>query len=118
MVEPPRQRRRVSTVGCCRARRCFYLTKLFGRQNWSLSILADRRSGGVVAMAVDRMIIGLVTLALAGRSARGRGVVCSSDRCFVLGFFNVYLFLYTFVADHFQYLPSLGLTRWSAGAPR
>jgi protein O-mannosyl-transferase len=27
----------------------------------------------------------------------------------VLGFFNVYLFLYTYVADHFQYLPSLGV---------
>ncbi len=27
----------------------------------------------------------------------------------VLGFFNVYLFQYTFVADHFQYLASLGV---------
>jgi protein O-mannosyl-transferase len=27
----------------------------------------------------------------------------------VLGFFNVYLFNYTYVADHFQYLPSLGV---------
>lgn len=26
-----------------------------------------------------------------------------------LGFFNAYLFLYTYVADHFQYLPSLGV---------
>ena len=27
----------------------------------------------------------------------------------LLGFFNGYLFLYTYVADHFQYLPSLGI---------
>lgn len=27
----------------------------------------------------------------------------------VLGFFNVYPFLFSFVADHFQYLPSLGI---------
>jgi tetratricopeptide (TPR) repeat protein len=34
----------------------------------------------------------------------------------VLGFFNVYLFVYTYVADHFQYLASLGLiTLASAG---
>ncbi len=34
----------------------------------------------------------------------------------VLGFFNVYPFRYSFVADHFQYLPSLGIiTLVSAG---
>jgi tetratricopeptide (TPR) repeat protein len=41
-----------------------------------------------------------------------------------LGFFNVYAFLYSYVADHWQYLPSIGLmvlgaaalTRWLAGA--
>ena len=35
----------------------------------------------------------------------------------VLGFCNVYLFIYTYVADHFQYLASLGIiTLASAGA--
>lgn len=34
----------------------------------------------------------------------------------VLGFFNVYLFLYTFVADHFQYLPSLGVIALMCGS--
>ena len=35
----------------------------------------------------------------------------------VLGFFNVYYFSYSFVADHFQYLASLGIiTLVSAGA--
>jgi len=34
----------------------------------------------------------------------------------VLGFFNVYLFLYTYVADHFQYLPSLGIIVLICGA--
>ncbi|HTB81564.1 MAG TPA: tetratricopeptide repeat protein [Opitutaceae bacterium] len=37
----------------------------------------------------------------------------------VLGFFNVFPFLYSFVADHFQYLPSLGIiTLVSAGLVR
>jgi len=33
-----------------------------------------------------------------------------------LGFFNAYLFIYTFVADHFQYLPSLGVIALVCGA--
>jgi tetratricopeptide (TPR) repeat protein len=32
----------------------------------------------------------------------------------VLGFLNVYPFIYSFVADHFQYLPSLGLIAFAA----
>lgn len=42
-----------------------------------------------------------------------------------LGFFNVYAFIYSYVADHWQYLPSIGLvvlsvaglTRWLATRP-
>jgi len=34
----------------------------------------------------------------------------------VLGLFNVYLYQYTFVADHFQYLPSLGVIAVACGA--
>ncbi len=34
----------------------------------------------------------------------------------VLGFFNVYAFVYSFVADHWQYLPSLGLIVFGAAA--
>jgi tetratricopeptide (TPR) repeat protein len=33
-----------------------------------------------------------------------------------LGFFNVYAFLYSFVADHWQYLPAIGLLVLAAGA--
>lgn len=33
-----------------------------------------------------------------------------------LGFFNVYAFLYSFVADHWQYLPAIGLLVLGAGA--
>jgi tetratricopeptide (TPR) repeat protein len=37
----------------------------------------------------------------------------------VMGFFNVFPFMYSFVADHFQYLPSLGIiTLVSAGLVR
>ena len=54
---------------------------------------------------------------------RWRGPL-AADCCFfvgtlfpVLGFFNVYPFIYSFVADHFQYLASLGvITLASAGA--
>jgi protein O-mannosyl-transferase len=34
----------------------------------------------------------------------------------VLGFFNVYAFLYSFVADHWQYLPSIGIVVFGAAA--
>jgi len=34
----------------------------------------------------------------------------------VLGFFNVYPFLYSYVADHFQYIPSLGVIALICGA--
>ncbi len=34
----------------------------------------------------------------------------------VLGFFNVFAFLYSFVADHWQYLPALGLIALAAAA--
>jgi len=33
----------------------------------------------------------------------------------VLGFFNVYAFVFSFVADHWQYLPCLGLIAFAAG---
>lgn len=36
----------------------------------------------------------------------------------VLGFFNVYPFVYSFVADHWQYLPSLGLMALAAAGLR
>ena len=33
-----------------------------------------------------------------------------------LGFFNLYAFIYSYVADHWQYLPSLGIMAFLAGA--
>ena len=32
----------------------------------------------------------------------------------VLGFFNVYAFIFSFVADHWQYLPSIGIVVFAA----
>ena len=73
----------------------------------------ERRSGRLVAMAIPF-----------GESGAGGGFVEHSGpvACalagwlfFVgtlfpaLGFFNIYPFLYSFVADHFQYLASLGI---------
>ncbi len=45
------------------------------------------------------------------------GLLCFAATLFpVLGFFNVYFFRYSFVADHFQYLASLGIiTLFAAG---
>lgn len=56
----------------------------------------------------------VVALALLGWRARSRRAPLAAALFFggtlfpVLGFFNVYPFIYSFVADHFQYLASLG----------
>jgi tetratricopeptide (TPR) repeat protein len=69
-------------------------------------------------------------LALWGRRRRGRGPLAAA-LLFIgtlfpaLGFFNVYPFLFSYVADHFQYLASLGVIalasagwdQWAAGPP-
>ncbi|HKQ47075.1 MAG TPA: tetratricopeptide repeat protein [Phycisphaerae bacterium] len=65
------------------------------------------------------LIAGLTALGRLCRRTRSplAGVLFYVGSLFpVLGFFNVYLFLYTFVADHFQYLPSLGVIAVACGA--
>lgn len=65
------------------------------------------------------LVAGLLALAMLCRKSRSplAGVLFYIGSLFpVLGFFNVYLFLYTFVADHFQYLPSLGMIALVCGA--
>lgn len=69
----------------------------------------------------------LLLLAAAWRFGRGRGALAGllffvGTLFPALGFINVYPFRYSFVADHFQYLASIGpltllavlITRWSA----
>jgi tetratricopeptide (TPR) repeat protein len=66
----------------------------------------------------------LVTAALWALRGRSRGPLAAwlffvGSLFPALGFFNVYPFLYSYVADHFQYLASLGIiTAAAAGAAR
>ena len=63
----------------------------------------------------------LSALALAGRRSGPRAVLTAllffAGSLFpVLGFFNVYAFIFSFVADHFQYLALMGLAALAAAA--
>jgi Flp pilus assembly protein TadD len=98
----------------------FYLGKLawpegltFIYPRWEMS-----REGvldaGCLAAAV------LTTVLLWIRRGRSRGPLASwlffvGSLLPVLGFFNIFPFLYSYVADHFQYLPSLGIFALAGG---
>lgn len=108
----------------------FYLGKLawpfdlmFIYPRWDVSAEA-RGWAGFLAGAV------VLTLALWGLRRRTRGPLAGwlffAGSLFpVLGFLNVYPFLFSYVADHFQYLASLGIIvlaaaaagTWLAGIP-
>ncbi len=92
----------------------FYFSKLcwptdliFIYPRWSL----DPRVGG--SWFADAAVAGvLLVLALVARRWRGplAGFLFFTGTLFpVLGFVNVYPFIFSFVADHFQYLASLGV---------
>ena len=49
------------------------------------------------------------------RGPRAAALFFLGSLCPVLGFFNVYAFTFSFVADHFQYLPCLGMIALAAG---
>ena len=100
----------------------FYLGKLFwpAELDLHLSALAGQ-PGGLVAVPVSGggAAAGGRTVGAAAALARAAGgVLFFVGTLFpVLGFFNVYPFIYSFVADHFQYLASLGIIALvSAGA--
>ena len=92
----------------------FYLGKLLWPANlmviyprWTLDPAATRAYGYVV------IVVGLLAAAL-GLARRNRGPLAGllfflGTLFPALGFFNVYPFLFSYVADHFQYLASLGL---------
>jgi tetratricopeptide (TPR) repeat protein len=97
----------------------FYLGKLLWPANlifiyprWTISSAA--------AWQYAYPLAALAALALLGRM-RSRGPLAAA-LFFVgslfpaLGFFNAYPFRYSFVADHFQYLPSLGVIAFAAAA--
>ena len=67
------------------------------------------RDAGVVASG-----IGLWRLRTWSRAPLAAWLIFGGSLFPVLGFFNVYPFRYTFVADHFQYLPNLALIALAA----
>jgi protein O-mannosyl-transferase len=93
---------------------CFYLCELA----WpaELIFMYPRWTVNPTAWVQWLFPLGLVLLviALAALSRKSRAPLAAllffiGSLSPVLGLFNVYPFLYSFVADHFQYLPSLGI---------
>jgi protein O-mannosyl-transferase len=93
---------------------CFYLTKLVWPANltfiyprWTLN--TSEWWQYLFPVAVLALVVGL---ALFAKRCRGplAGFLFFAGTLFpALGFFNVYPFIYSYVADHFQYLASLGV---------
>ena len=102
----------------------FYLGKLL----WPADLIFIYPRWQVDAAAAWQWLFPFATLALLGALWwwRGRSRAPLAAALFfggtlfpVLGFFNVYAFMFSFVADHWQYLPSLGLvTLGAAGLTR
>ncbi len=109
---------------------CFYLGKLLWPAN--LIFVYPRWTVETGAWWQWLFPLGAAALLLALWLGRGRGrgplaaVLLFVGTLFpALGFFNVYPFLFSYVADHFQYLACLGVIalvaagwdRWAAGNP-
>ena len=89
----------------------FYLSKLFWPRD--LMFVYPRWE---IALAWPQVVfpIGAVAIAAGLAAARCRGLLTGylyfcGTLVPVLGFFNVFPFLFSYVADHFQYLASLGI---------
>jgi tetratricopeptide (TPR) repeat protein len=100
---------------------CFYLGKLL----WPVNLMFIYPRWTVDAgAALDYLYPLIVVLLLAGAAiaARRNRAPLAALLFFVgtlfpaLGFFNVYPFLFSYVADHFQYLASIGVIVLAAGA--
>lgn len=92
----------------------FYLTKLLWPSNltfiyphWTISI-SDPLNWIVLALVIGT-IAGLWMLRHRVRGPLAALLFFVGTLVPVLGFFNVYPFLFSYVADHFQYLASLGI---------
>ncbi len=93
---------------------CFYLGKLF----WPAELIFTYPRWTVDATVPWQWLfpLGLLALTAVLWSVRSRwrgplaGLLIFGGSLFpVLGFFNVFPFIYSYVADHFQYLASLGI---------
>jgi len=97
----------------------FYLTKLLWPTNlifvyprWELSPLVWWQ--WLFPLATLAVLVVLVALRHRTRAPLAGWLLFVGTLFPVLGFFNVYPFLYAFVADHFQYLASLGIITMAA----
>lgn len=63
----------------------------------------------IFTIAALGLLVGLWVLRLRNRAPLAAMLFFVGSLFPTLGFFNVYGFIYSFVADHWQYLPSLGL---------
>ena len=101
---------------------CFYLGKLFWPAPLIFVYPRWTLPAGVTASAVWPLAVVLGLLAVAwARRRHGRGPAAAllffvGSLFPALGFFNVYPFIFSFVADHFQYLASLGVFAFAAAA--
>jgi protein O-mannosyl-transferase len=70
----------------------------------------------VFPIGVVALLIGLWALRHRSRGSLAAVLFFGGSLFPVLGFFNVYAFMFSFVADHWQYLPSIGIVVLAAGA--
>lgn len=92
----------------------FYLSKLvwpaeliFIYPRWSVDPAAWRQ--WLFPLGLIALFIALLLFSRNSRAPLAAMLFFVGSLFPVLGFFNVFPFLYSFVADHFQYLPSLGV---------
>jgi tetratricopeptide (TPR) repeat protein len=96
---------------------CFY----FGKLVWPVQLLFVYPRWSIETRAVWEWLYPAAIIAvlsvLVARRFRGplAGTLCFLGTLFpALGFFNVYPFVFSYVADHFQYLASLGMIALAA----
>ena len=97
----------------------FYLGKLLWPANlifiyprWTVS--AGQAWQYVFPLGVAALFLGLWRLRRWSRAPLAAGLLFVGTLFPALGFFNVYPFIFSFVADHFQYLASLGVIALAA----
>jgi tetratricopeptide (TPR) repeat protein len=92
---------------------CWPANLIFIYPRWSI----DRSAWWQYVYPSAALAVVVALWALRGRTGRGALVAAlffGGTLAPALGFFNIYPFIYSFVADHFQYLASLGLITLAA----
>jgi protein O-mannosyl-transferase len=97
----------------------FYLGKLiwpadliFIYPRWTVNAAAP--SQWIFLVAVVLVLAGLAVVGRRTRAPLAAALFFGGSLFPVLGFFNVYAFMFSFVADHWQYLPGIGIITLAA----